>query len=79
VVRASPAWSPRDGHVRGDVADQDSPVAPMQRGRWCEHEDGEGKSPGKKDGSAAHQGGQALMRWWMGRRDDVSSRAVALW
>jgi hypothetical protein len=50
----------------------------VQRGRRRKHEDGEGKSPGKKDGDAAHQGGPAPIRWRMGWRDDVSSRAAAL-
>jgi hypothetical protein len=52
----------------GGVAGQGSSAAPVQRGRRCEHEDGEGRSPGKKDGGAAHQG-------W---RDGVSLRAAAL-
>jgi hypothetical protein len=50
----------------------------VQHGRRREHEDGEGKSPGKKDGDATHQGGRAPMRWRMGRRDGISSRAVVL-
>jgi hypothetical protein len=50
----------------------------VQRGRRREHENGEGRSPGKKDGGAAHQGRLAPMRWRMGRRDGVSSRAAAL-
>jgi hypothetical protein len=29
----------------------------VQRGQRCEYEDGERRSPGKKDGSVAHQGG----------------------
>jgi hypothetical protein len=29
----------------------------VQRGQRCEHEDGEGRSPGKKDRGVAHQGG----------------------
>jgi hypothetical protein len=37
--------------------DQGSSVAPTQRGWRCEHEGGEGRSLGKKDGGAAHQGG----------------------
>jgi hypothetical protein len=41
----------------GGAAGQGSPAAPMQHGWRREHEDGEGKSPGKKDGNAAHQGG----------------------
>jgi hypothetical protein len=36
------------------------------------------RSPGKKDGGTAHQGGRAPMMWWMGQHDGVSSRAVAL-
>jgi hypothetical protein len=31
-------------------------MAPVQRGRRREYDDGEGRSPGKKDGGAAHQG-----------------------
>jgi hypothetical protein len=49
-----------------DAGGQGSLVALVQRGRWREYEDGEGRSPGKKDGDAAHQGGRAPMRWWMG-------------
>jgi hypothetical protein len=36
---------------RGGTGGQGSPVAPVQRSRWCEYEDGEGKSPDKKDGA----------------------------
>jgi hypothetical protein len=32
-------------------------TAPVQRGRRCEYEDNEGRSPGTKDGGTAHQGG----------------------
>jgi hypothetical protein len=46
----------------------------VQRGRRREYENGEGMSPGKKDGGTAHQGGRAPMRWRMGRRGNVSSR-----
>jgi hypothetical protein len=49
----------------------------MQHGRQREYEDGEGGSPGKKDGSAAHQGSRAPMRWRMGQHGGVSLRAVA--
>jgi hypothetical protein len=48
---------------------QGSPTAPVQCSQRREHEDGEGKSLGKKDGSVAHQGGRALTSWWMGRCD----------
>jgi hypothetical protein len=50
----------------------------VQCGRRREHEDGEGRSPGKKDGGAAHQGGRAPMRWRMGWCNGISLRAVAL-
>jgi hypothetical protein len=50
-----------------------------ERGRQCEHKDGEGRSLGKKDGGMAYQGGWALMRWRMGQRDGVSLRAAVLW
>jgi hypothetical protein len=50
------------------VAGQGSSVAPMQRGRWHEHEDSEGRSPGKKDGDAAHQWGSGI--------DEVTDGAV---
>jgi hypothetical protein len=59
---ARPAWSSRGGHARGGVGGQGSLVTPVQRGRRCEHEDGEGKSSGKKNGGVAHQGGHAPMR-----------------
>jgi hypothetical protein len=36
-----------------------------------------GGSPSKKDGSAAHQGSRAPMRWRMGQHGGVSLRAVA--
>jgi hypothetical protein len=39
----------------------------VQRGRRREHEDSDGRSLDKKDGSVAHQGGRASMRWRMGR------------
>jgi hypothetical protein len=32
----------------------------MQRGQWCQHEDGEGMSPGNKDGDAAYQWGLSI-------------------
>jgi hypothetical protein len=54
---ARPVWSPHGG-----AAGQGSSMAPVQRDRRREHKDGEGRSPGKKDGGAAHQGGQAPMR-----------------
>jgi hypothetical protein len=38
------------------VVSQGSPMAPVQRGQRREYDDGEGRSPGKKDGGAAHQG-----------------------
>jgi hypothetical protein len=66
VARARLAWSPRGGHAHGGEADQGSSVAPMQRGLRREHEDGEGKSPGKKDGGTTHEGGRAPTRWRMG-------------
>jgi hypothetical protein len=42
---------------RDGAADHGSSLAPAQRVWWCEHEGGEGRSLGKKDGGAAHQGG----------------------
>jgi hypothetical protein len=42
---------------RGGTGGQGSPVAPVQRGRRREYEDGEGRSSGKEDGDTAHQGG----------------------
>jgi hypothetical protein len=30
------------------------------------HEDGEGRSLGKKDVGADHQGGREMTRWWIG-------------
>jgi hypothetical protein len=53
-------------------------MAPMQRARRRENEDSEESSPGKKDGGAAHQGGQAPMRWRMGWHDGVSLRVAML-
>jgi hypothetical protein len=50
----------------------------VQRSRRPEHEDGEGKSPVKKDDDTTHQGGRAPTRWRMGLCDDVSSRATSL-
>jgi hypothetical protein len=44
---------------RGGVGSQGSPAALMQRGRRCEYDDGEGRSPGKKDGGVTHQGGSS--------------------
>jgi hypothetical protein len=38
------------------AAGQGSLAAPVQRGRRREHEDGEGRWPGKQDGDAAHLG-----------------------
>jgi hypothetical protein len=49
----------------------------VQRGRWREYKDGEGRSPGKKDDDATHQGGRAPTRWWMGQHGDISSRVAA--
>jgi hypothetical protein len=59
------------------VGGQDSLAAPIQRGRWREYKDSEGRSQGKKDGGAAHQGGRALTRWQMVWHGGISSRAVA--
>jgi hypothetical protein len=64
--------------VRGGAAGQGSPVPSVPRGRQHEHEDSEGRLPGKKDGGTTHKGGRASMRWRMGWRDDVSSRVTAL-
>jgi hypothetical protein len=65
-ARARPAWSPSGGHAHGGAAGQGSPTAPVQCGRRREHEDGEGRSLGKRHGGAAHQGGRAMTRWRMG-------------
>jgi hypothetical protein len=62
---------------RGGAGGQGSLAVPMQHGRQREYEDGEGRSPGKKDGGTAHQGGSGPMRWRMGRCGGISSRAVA--
>jgi hypothetical protein len=43
--------------VHSGAAGQGSLAAPVQHGRQREHENGERRSPGKKDGSAAHQWG----------------------
>jgi hypothetical protein len=40
----------------------------MQRGRWREHEGGEGRSSGKKDGDTTHQWGSSV--------DEVADGAV---
>jgi hypothetical protein len=52
ATRAHRGWS-----RRGGTGGQGSPVAPVQRGRRREYEDGEGRSSGKEDGYTAHQGG----------------------
>jgi hypothetical protein len=49
--------------ARDGAGGQGSPLAPVQRGQRREYEDGEGRSSGKKDGGAAHQGGRVPMRW----------------
>jgi hypothetical protein len=46
----------------GDADGPGSPVDAVQWGRRREHEDNERRSPGKKDGGAAHQGGRAPTR-----------------
>jgi hypothetical protein len=43
--------------ARVGAGGQGSPTGLVQRGRQHEYEDGEGWSPGKKDGGTAHQGG----------------------
>jgi hypothetical protein len=42
---------------RGGAGGQGSPTSLVQCGRWREDEDGEGRSSGKMDGDASHQGG----------------------
>jgi hypothetical protein len=68
---------PAHANRRGGAARQGSPVTLVQRGQRREHEDGEGRSSSKKDGGTLTNGGQALMRWQMGRHGGVSSRAAA--
>jgi hypothetical protein len=41
----------------GGAAGLGAPASPVQRGRQREHENGEGRMPGKKDGGTPHQWG----------------------
>jgi hypothetical protein len=44
----------------GGTAGLGSPASPVQRGRRREHEDDEGRTPGKKDGGTPHQWGSGV-------------------